>query len=277
MKTKFLIIPSLIALLFLNSCDKSSDNSIKVVTAEDDALSELLFDDVFSEVDDAMAFMEDIIYSESKKSADANLCKTITIETPDDSTQWPKTITIDYGDGCTSPNGITRSGKIITVVNGKYVNEGFSRTTNFDNYYVDGYKIEGERSLVNEGFNDNGNLYFTVTLINGKITNSEGEVRTKEFQRIREWVAGYDTPRLRIDDEYMITGTANGVNRNGEAYSKIIIEPLHVARSCRWILSGVVEMSLGDKSLSLDYGDDTCDRIATVTIDDETKEIILHR
>jgi hypothetical protein len=277
MKTKSLIIPALFFFIFLVSCDKKTENTISVATAEDDALTTLLFDDVFSEVDDAMASMEDMIYGGAKKSADINLCKTITVETPDDSTRWPKTISIDYGEGCTSPNGTERSGKIITVVNGRYTDEGFSRTTIFENYFVDGYLIEGERKLVNEGINEIGNMIFSVTLKEGKVTGPEGEVRTKAFERVREWVAGLDTPRFRFDDEYMITGSASGINSNGENYTRTIIEPLHVANNCRWILSGVVELVLGDQSVLLDYGDDSCDRLATVTVDGETRSINLHR
>jgi hypothetical protein len=277
MKIKSIIITAIFASVLLVSCDKKTDNTVNVLTAEDDALTTLLFDDVFSEVDDAMASMEDLVFYGIKKSADMNSCKIVTIETPDDSTKWPKTITIDYGDGCTTPYGIKRSGKIIAVVTGRYAVKGFTRTTTFENYFVDGFQIEGERTLVNEGLNDNRNMYFTVTLKDSKVTNPEGEIRTKEYEKIREWVIGRDTPNLWADDEYMITGSATGVNRNGDAYTRTIIEPLHVAKSCRWILSGTVEIGVGEKSLLLDYGDGTCDRLATVTIDDETRIIKLHK
>lgn len=264
--------------LLVISCEKNDVQAPEVDLAQDDALTSDLFEDIFSEVEEAMAFMEDKLYNDGLKSASDVTCKIITVERPDDETFWPRTVTIDYGEGCIGPNGRTRSGKMIIIVNDRYINEGYYRVVTFEDFYVDGYKMEGQKTVSNEGVNENGNTYFSVSLTDGKVISPEGVEFPKEFNKIREWVAGSETPRFRWDDEYMVTGIAEGINRKGVAYTRTILEPLHVAKKCRWIKSGSVEIKAeGRETAIMDYGDGTCDRFATVTVGDKTKTIKLHR
>jgi hypothetical protein len=280
-KIKFqnvVILFAVFAFLFA-ACEKEdTPKAPEVEIAEDDALTTDLYEDIFAEVEEAMEIMEDDLYGGGLKSAPAVICKTITVERPDDSTFWPRTVTIDYGEGCIGPNGRTRMGKIIIVVNDRYVSENYYRTVTFENFYIDNYKIEGEKTVNNEGVNENGNIYFSVVLSGGKVISPEGKEISKEYNRIREWVAGSETPRFRWDDEYMITGSATGVNRNQVAYTRTIVEPLHVTRDCRWVKSGTIEIEAEERENALlDYGDGTCDRFATVTVGDKTWTIRLHR
>lgn len=281
MRTKTLLYTlSILAFLSLiiSSCEKSDIKTLETEFAEDEALTTTLFDDIFIEVEDAMETMESIIYDGAKKSASELVCKTISVEYPADSTYWPRTVTIDYGEGCEGPKDRVRSGKIIIVVNRHFLHPEYTRSVTFDNFYVDGYKVEGTKTVSNEGFNENQNMYFSVSLEDGKVTSPEGDVHTKEYNKIREFVSGIETPRFRADDEYMITGTATGINRDMITYTRTIIEPLHVAFTCKWILSGSVEIAAeGKETAILDYGDGTCDAIASVTIGEESKEIKLRR
>ncbi len=57
-----------------------------------------------------------------------------------------------------------------------------------------------------------------------------------------------------------------------------ITEALRNESSCRYIVSGIIEMNDGTDSAILNYGDGTCDNIATVNINDEGEtEITLRR
>ncbi len=281
MKTKkfIYIVGILLSIgLFFTSCEKNNDDTLNVSIAEDDALTDLIYEDVFIEVEEAMEEMEAMIYDGVKKSASMETCKVITVEHPDDSTFWPRTITVDYGEGCIGLNGRVRSGKIIVVVNRHPKNTDYYRIVSFEDYFVDDYQIEGTKTITNEGLNDMDNMYYSVILEGGKVTTPEGKVMTKESSKIREWVAGMDTPRFRRDDEYMISGSASGINRNEVAFTRTITSPLHVALNCRWIKSGTVEIEAEDRETAiLDYGDGTCDRFATVTVGEKVKTINLHR
>jgi len=58
-------------------------------------------------------------------NAKADACATITI-TPADTINYPKTMVIDFGSGCTSVNGVTRKGKLTVTLTGKIPEVRFS-------------------------------------------------------------------------------------------------------------------------------------------------------
>ncbi len=269
--------------LFFTSCQKSDTGSMaklsddEVATARDNTLMENLLDDAMDAADQAVMMVDGWIYNNdgsTLKSATVDTCPKVTVDHPD-STRWPKVITIDYGDLCTGFYGHTRSGKIVITIWGRYMNPGSKRVVELVNYYVNGIHVEGTRTVMNEGRNNAGNLVFSVELKNGKITKNDTTIMTREYVRFREWVNGEKT-RNRWDDVFFITGESQGVNFRGHSYHKTIINPLEWARTCRFIKSGTVSIRIDDKPpFTLDYGDGTCDNLATITRGDVTKEIQL--
>jgi len=87
----------------VNSCQKEEITSPEILTTEDDAIADELYENIFTEIEDATSAMEDRLYG-SLKSFTVETCKIITIDKPSDTINWPKTITVDYGDGCTGAN-----------------------------------------------------------------------------------------------------------------------------------------------------------------------------
>jgi len=53
-----------------------------------------------------------------------------------------KNIIVDFGAGCISSNGITRKGKVLLSYSDRFILPGSKAITTFDNYYVNGNKIE---------------------------------------------------------------------------------------------------------------------------------------
>jgi hypothetical protein len=88
-------------------------------------------------------------------------------------------------------------------------------------------------------------------------------------------VAGQNTPQLS-DDAYDITGSANGINRKGNAFTATITTALHVQAGCPYIESGVVEHTVNNKTYTLDFGNGTCDNQATITVNGVSRTITLH-
>lgn len=281
MKTKnlfYLFLFLTAGTFILSSCQKNksglmSDTDLAV--AEDDALTESIFDDVMNSVDNAVNLVDNTLLSGTFKSlVVSDSCPKITVDKPD-TIRWPKIITIDYGEGCTGFYGQTRSGMIKITVTGWHRHPGSTRTVELMNYFINGIHVEGTKTVTNNGRNDNDNLTFTIELTGGKITTPDSVVMTREFSRTREWVAGEST-RNHWDDEFFITGAASGTNFRGEAYSRTITNPLEWAASCRFVKSGTIQIEVGDRSpITLDYGSGECDAEATVTKDGETKTIIL--
>jgi len=274
MKNMHLTLLSAVVLSFaiiLGSCENNENeiSSEDTSVIQDDALSAELFEDAFNETD--LVVEEQLKEFKGEKE---DSCKTVTMEKLDSDT---RKIILDYGEGnCEDFHERVKKGKILITVSGKYRNKGFTRTVTFEDYFVNDYKVEGTKTIINQGPNDKGNVTYTVTLENGKITTPEGDVITRESDKTREWIQGYETPLYKWDNKYKVTGKATGINRNGIRYTRTINDPLHVSAKCRFILSGTAEIKPADKSsILIDYGDGSCDDKAQVTLNDKTKEIRL--
>jgi hypothetical protein len=276
MKTKILLMIAALAVLSFASCTKESAiDQAAIDLADDDAVSNAVFEDVFNTVDNADIILDNYQkggYSKSVVVLDS--CPTVTMDHPSDAI-WPKTITIDFGSGCTGLYDNIRSGKIIIVVTGPRLQTGSKKTVSFDNYFFNGIKVEGTKVHENSGYNNNQNVVFSVTLCNGKLTLPGGKVIERSFEHQREWIAGLLTKNI-WDDECLVTGTANGINIKGVAYTNTITAALHWKRVCRFVVSGVVKIQReGAAPIILDYGTGDCDAYATVSMNGESKKITL--
>jgi hypothetical protein len=258
---KNLIYLSIIGLLFV-SC-QSSDDNIEVLgnLTTEEILNFVLADDISAEVDDVL---EDDAqdYNLSGKSADSNTsivakCGDRTIEV----TASGKIVTLDFGTGCEGRKGKELAGKIII----EYVRTttGFSKTVSFENFTVEGNAVEGGKSIAKSTANANGNPEATFT-VDITITFTTGEVITKKGTKVKEKIAGADT-RNRGDDVYSISGNWESVNKEGVVKNASITINLRREYACKYIVSGVIEITKGTAISTLDFGDGTCDNLATLT------------
>jgi len=278
MTTKIFLLIAALAVLSFSACNKDAAiDQPGLNLADDDAVSDAVFEDVFNTVDNAEMVLNDFQKGgDSKSVVLPDTCPVTTIDHPSDAV-WPKTITIDFGVGCTGFYNNTRSGKIIIVVTGPRLEAGTTKTVTFENYYFNGIKVEGTKVFENMGYNDNQNVVIEVSLTDGKLTLPGGKIMERSFVHQREWIAGLLTRNI-WDDECLITGTAEGVNINGVSYINTITTALHWKRICRFVVSGVLLIEReGKDPVTLDYGTGECDAIATVTAGDKTKEILLRQ
>ena len=155
MKTKTFLMIAAFAIFSFASCTKESTiDQASLDVVDDDAVTDAVFEDVFNTVDNA-----DIILNDYQKGGDvksfvlSDSCPTVTIDHPSDAV-WPKTITIDFGNGCAGLYNNTRSGKIIIVVTGPRLATGSKKTVTLDNYYFNGIKVEGTKVHENMGTNN---------------------------------------------------------------------------------------------------------------------------
>ena len=275
-------------MFLLNSCNldeqtSSGLNDADIEQAEDDAVADDVYTTVDAMVDDEISTLDANNYNAnmhlktvSDKTSDPFVCKVVTVDHPD-STHFPKVITIDYGEGCTvTINGedYTRKGKIQITVTGRWFLEGATRTTTFIDFFVNDVKVEGTRTVVNTGENENGNLVFEHELTDGKLIFNDTLEYTRTATTEREWVRAA-TPLL---DEWYISGSRSGVNAEGYEYSHEIIERLRMIRCeeyrYQWlIVEGVVEITRNGQTGTINYGDGSCDDTAILTIDGEEREI----
>ncbi|MGQ9846476.1 MAG: hypothetical protein ACUVQP_03095 [Bacteroidales bacterium] len=253
--------------------------SDEVVAATDNAISSNMFDDVFKQAHKGAKKMDDSLSGgKSAYSSFANNCATITIS-PFDLTTWPKTVTVDFGNSnCLGTDGNYRRGKIIMTITTWYRDSGCVITITPQNYFVNDYKIEGTKVITNLGRNNQNHLHYSVVVTNGKITDPNGTTfRTWNSTREDEWINGENTLNP-WDDEYLITGSANGITRNGKNYSMAITTPLNVCSCCRWIRSGKLTLTVDThQPIYVDYGStNQCDNKASVTINGVNYEILMN-
>ncbi len=274
----FIVAILALSVVFSTSCRKRRDNR-STTTSQDQAAAEAAFDDVFRVTESAIKD-NDLEKSGAAFASIYGNCATVSINPPLPDTTFPKTITIDFGTtNCEDSYGVNRRGVITAVVTGKYRDEGTSITITPQNFYLNDNKIEGTKTVENIGKNGANNTEFTVEIANATITYADGDVTTYESSRVREWVIGESTDGLLgiLDDEYDITGTASGVDRNGRAYDMTITSPLRVAVLCRWVKQGTVEVQPEDLYMrTVDFGNGDCDATVTVEINGNTYTFIMN-
>ena len=197
---------------------------------------------------------------------------TVTVD-PVDGT-FPKTITLDYGEGTELNNGTVISGQIIIVVSAPPRTDGATREVTFSNFYVDSVNIAGTRTI---SFSKSDEEGVTFTLVGDLVfTFTDETYIERNTEKIRKLVEGFDTPCDHSDDVLHITGYTNSESSEGYTFSKTIIEPLIRLGGCRFIVSGTVVMEKNDEVFAeVDFGDGTCDDIATIVKDGEERQITL--
>lgn len=249
--------------LVFPSCQKEEEDNMSAEALTQDSEDVALAFDFFEDTDDEIELtVEELGLGVTIRSA----CPTVTV-TPD-RISFPRTITLDYGDaGCPGRAGRTRKGKIVITQSDSMNIPGATRVVTFENFFIDNARIEGVRTITFKGRNDKGQPYFTWSMENGKITYPDGTSVTWSNNYTRTQITGANT-RIRIDDIFTITGSGQGISRKGHAYKKTITEPLVRAANCRWFQRGAVQMTVADRTWTMDYdnGAGLCDPIAIVTL-----------
>jgi len=190
-------------------------------------------------------------------------CADITI-TPNDST-YPKTITIDFGNGCLGRDGKFRSGAIIIHLTAPLRRPGSVVTITFRNYYVNRVHLEGSKVISN--LSDPPAHKWSVQVVGGKVTFPSGRGYSYQSIKVKTQVAGMDT-RIVRDDVYEITGRSQTEFNNGLTITLNTETALVKKVACPWISDGKLKININDRVLFLDYGfpaGGQCDNKALLT------------
>lgn len=199
-------------------------------------------------------------------------CATVTVEPLQG---FPKHISIDFGNGCTSANGVTRKGKIYLTISDSLRKTGSISVMTFYNYYVNDYKIEGTITWTNTSHGDTKS--WERKCDDGKITGIDGKYWLHSGIIEIVQVEGESTHHDLTDDVFSITGHHTITNAHGETRTSTIIEPLEKKVSCENVDKGKVQIEGAKHVAVIDFGDGSCDRIATISIDGNAPRTILLR
>ncbi len=252
---KSIVSFTILSLLFLSATTSCKKNVEEQEDFDQTGLAET------SSQDDENSVTKELMYFGSPCNYDYSEITGSCAVTTESSSSFPKTVTIDFGTGCTGPNGFTKKGKIIIAMSNPLTDVGATREISFENFYVNDVAITGTKNLTNSGLNGNGNLDITVV---SNLTMSNGtESRSRSFTHNREWI-GHETCET-ADDEFKITGSGNVTRSNGKTRSYSILTAVHIKASCRYPVSGVVDFGTSKIGATLDYGAGVCDEYATLT------------
>ena len=200
-------------------------------------------------------------------------CATVTV----DSDTFPKTITVEYTDGCSGRMGMGKTGTLTIYMTDTILNEGAEYTVTYENMTMGQREISKTATVINEGTNDAGNWVLSFESLSITTFEKRDTVYTieRDFAGEREWLTGFETPEVE-DDKFLKSGSGTITVNDELKFSKVITTPLLIDRTCKYPLSGVVEITRGDEIMTIDYGTGECDNIALVTKDGESEEIELN-
>lgn len=255
--------------LSLGSCDKSEpvtngqDENTTIVA--DEGTTEEVGTEVDAIVDEALTLSSSIQLKSATESDTLNYltatCPIITLDT----INTTKVLTIDFGTSCTGKDGKVRAGKIIVTCTNLF-RLNVTRTCTFDNYTVDGKIIKGTINKTITRLISAKSRQATISENISVTFPNDGGTAYRKAELTRIYFYGWVD--LLRDDKITTWGTVEFTRINGNKITKTIdvTTPLVYKIVCRQIVSGTQVITRSDKkTLTINYGDGTCDREATVT------------
>lgn len=268
--------------MFIASC--SDDGSTLDENTEEQAVitaTELQYSDEAELISEEITVIAELIYTADEISTNSKSafssdfisdCVTITTVVTDTT----KEKTIDFGEGCELPNGNVVGG----VVQMNYAKDMEQATktisVELENFTFNEVAVEGSSDIIRMRSNEDGNPQGTANSTYSVIW-PDGETASFSSSRTREWIEGYGSG-FWGDNVFLTTGNAMYTNNVGNTYSKIITEALRREIACRFLVSGILQISRNENTVSLDFGDGSCDAKGTLIFEDgTTEEIFLRR
>ncbi|TXN36849.1 hypothetical protein FVB32_00765 [Flagellimonas hymeniacidonis] len=273
----------LLAMLLLTvvSCSKEESAEDELSNTEVISATELQFSDEAEMISEEVTTVAEDVYAADEISMISKAdyqsdylpdCVTITTVVTDTTREK----TIDFGEGCELPNGNVLSGIIQLSYAKDMETASKSIALTLENFTFNGVAVEGSADILRVRSNDNGNPQSTANA-SFNATWPEGDTASFTGTRTREWIEGYGSG-FWGDNVFLITGKRTYVGRLGNVFIKEVITPLRREMACRFIVSGVLEISRNDNTASLDFGDGSCDAKGILTKPDGTEtEIFLRR
>ena len=218
------IFALLIIMVTLNSCS-NNDEELQIDTTSQDTL-EIAF---ATEVDAASSAVTDVVtevfeFDEANPNGRVQQpalpdCVTISVVAE----QGFREVTIDFGtDGCLV-RGHVLKGKIVFSYTRDLEAQEILITYSLIDFYFDNKNVLGNRTILRERENANGNPQFTKT-VDITVTWPDGAEASRTGMKVREWVEGHGSG-VWSDNVFEITGNWTSTFRNGVVHSKEVIIP----------------------------------------------------
>lgn len=276
MKLKSISLSLFISLfLFISCSDSDRDEDSTTVATIENAMAENLINDVWKEVHSLI--LSDTVLNPQDTTLPNEACIDSVKGIPAVST-YPVNVTIYYGsDETQCLDGRLRNGKVMFSLSEQYTDSGSVLTINFDNYWLDEYRLTGAVQIENLG-SSSGLPKFRKTVVDGRIWkdgfgNNFTDIMYNANQDV-VWGIGANTDTVPSDDELRISGTTNGRNSRGKYFTTSITDELISRTDCNWETAGEYKLKLGtlaDRFVNI--GDGTCDNKVIIRINGSSQEV----
>jgi len=203
-------------------------------------------------------------------------CAVVSVEPEVEGKEFPKTITIDYGDGCVGRKGLEKRGIITLHMTDTILIPGAVYTLTFEDMTIGKRIVDKTATITNEGQAEDGIWVISSEYVMTSSIESEGNtvVMVRDFSETKIWLSGFETPEIE-DDVFLKSGGGSLIVNDELKFKRNIIEELLIDRSCMFPKEGIIEISRGEETMTIDYGDGECDNLAMVTKDGDSEEIEL--
>lgn len=281
MKTKHLSFAFILfAVIFTSlfaSCKKKEkeETDSDTSSAADQSLASSIVNDMTSIADEAGRTNTISSFRTSNSTAILSNCATISFDT----LAAAKTVTVNFGSSnCLGNDGRYRRGALILNFTGHYRDSLTVITVTPQNYFVNDNQVTGTKTITNNGHNAAHHLVYSIQANIQVVRANNGGTITWQSIRQREWTAGEATLSWQ-DDLYAITGNASGTTSGGGSFQSTITNALirNMATGCRrYFTAGIIAHTPSGKATRyIDYGNGSCDDLATVTINGNTYPVTL--
>lgn len=252
--------------LIFNACKKKTEVDNETQSVVDNAICEQQFMSIQPIVNDKSI--------NEKGIKRINACESFSILSGDTTDadnnkiydNGPVTFQIDYGTtGCIGSDGVYRTGKINITTAKRWSVYNNDVTVDLVNYKANTISYAGQIKISRPD-----SLTITTQVINGHCTDGNWHIDYACTKTLKQ-VAGFATKTDASDDEFSISGSSTGKNREGRNFTTSITNPLIKKSSCKFISSGTLELTPdGFKTRTVDFGNGTCDDDATFTVNGQT-------
>ncbi len=284
---KFSAMALVASIVGMSSCKDEDDPFTLQDTAAitDESVTDSYFQDMDDMAGIALSAPSDTQYSSGRISGSLTIedhrfkCAGAIVTLSSDPTSTPEIpkgiITVDFGtSGCADLKGNVRKGKMIFSYYNKRFMPGAKVVTTTENYFINDIKLEGTRTLTNVQNSTTSAPRFNVVLVNGKATFSDQLMATRESNITWQWNRAVNPSEDNLEVE--MTSTASGTTRQGKNYTVAILKNLVYKRHCGISVQGIKKYTIdGTKEITIDFGDGTCDKSMTVTVNGVTRVITL--
>jgi hypothetical protein len=263
----------MLALAAFISCETDTDEADENVTPSNAELRlaaqvDNTEDQSFSIVEQAYVESEEV--SRTAMNSFFSSCATITL-TPDGN--GGASIVVDFGTDCTLQNGAEVAGKVLLTY-GAVQNLSRTITYTYEDFTYNNNNVSGGGTLIRQLQNGNGNPQSLLTANVGVYFPTEDVVATRTLTRTREWIEGIGSGTW-TDNVFLVTGDWNTTFSSGFTREGTVLTALRREATCANFVSGAIDISQNNIDGVLDFGDGTCDTIATVTVGGQTYTIQL--